>query len=123
MLWDKRINEWAVLLSFTFAIVGTYPFVHVCRLLIHTGILRKVLVWCGNKSMYLLFIHGIIQLYVCVALNMEPFRMSMMSEINDFRTFYVFAIEIVVSVLVIMLIDFIKKLRMKKKLNRIENAQ
>ena len=73
--------------------------------------------------MYLLFIHGIIQLYVCVALNMEPFRMSMMSEINDFRTFYVFAIEIVVSVLVIMLIDFIKKLRMKRKLNRIENAQ
>ena len=115
MLWDKRINEWAVLLSFTFAILGTYPFVHACRLLIHTGIVRKALVWCGNKSMYLLFIHGVIQLYVCVILNMEPFRMSMMSEINDFRTFYVFAIEIVVSVLVIMLIDFIKKLIKNKK--------
>ena len=120
MLWDKRINEWAVLLSFTFAILGTYPFVHACRLLIHTGIVRKALVWCGNKSMYLLFIHGVIQLYVCVILNMEPFRMSMMSEINDFRTFYVFAIEIVVSVLVIMLIDFIKKLikNRKEKVNQ-----
>lgn len=108
MLWDRRINEWAVLLSFVFAITGTYPFVHVCRLLINTGIVRKALVWCGNKSMYLLFIHGIVQLYVCVALNMEPFRMSIMSEINDFRTFYVFAIEIVVSVLIIILIDLIK---------------
>ncbi len=108
MLWDRRINEWAVLLSFVFAITGTYPFVHVCRLLINTGIVRKALVWCGNKSMYLLFIHGIVQLYVCVALNMEPFRMSIMSEINDFRTFYVFAIEMVVSVLIIILIDLIK---------------
>ena len=108
MLWDKRIKEWAVLLSFVFAITGTYPFVHICRLLTNTGIVRKALVWCGNKSMYLLFIHGIVQLYVCVALNMEPFRMSIMSEINDFRTFYVFAIEIVVSVLIIILIDLIK---------------
>jgi len=116
MLWDKKINEWAVLLSFVFAIVGTYPFVHVCRLLIHTGIIRKALAWCGNKSMYLLFIHGVVQLYVCLVVNMEPFRMSMFSEVNDFRTFYVFAIEIVVSVLVIILIDFIKKKTKKSKI-------
>ena len=116
MLWDKKINEWAVLLSFVFAIVGTYPFVHVCRLLIHTGIIRKALAWCGNKSMYLLFIHGVVQLYVCLVLNMEPFRMSIFSEVNDFRTFYVFAIEIVVSVLVIILIDFIKKKTKKSKI-------
>ena len=122
MLWDKRINEWAVLLSFTFAIIGTYPFVHVCRLLIHTGIVRKALVWCGNKSMYLLFIHGVVQLYVCVALNMEPFRMSMFSEVNDFRTFYVFAIEIVVSVLIIVLIDFIKKIIKNKKIIKQEQG-
>ena len=116
MLWDKKINEWAVLLSFVFAIVGAYPFVHVCRLLIHTGIIRKALVWCGNKSMYLLFIHGVVQLYVCLALNMEPFRMSIFSEVNDFRTFYVFAIEIVASVSVIILIDFIKKKTKKSKI-------
>ena len=40
--------------------------------------------------------------------------MSIMSEINDFRTFYVLAIEIVVSVLIIVLINFIKK-TMKNK--------
>ena len=118
MLWDSRTHEWGVLLSFVFAILGTYPFVHVCRLLAHTGIVSKALVWCGNKSMYLLFIHGIVQLYVCVALNMEPFRMSIFSDVNDFRTLYVFAIEIAVSVLIIMLIEAIKKARTKNKTNQ-----
>ena len=120
MLWDKRINEWAVLLSFAFSIVGAYPFVHACRLLIHTGIVRKALVWCGNKSMYLLFIHGVVQLYVCLALNMKPFRLSMFSEVNDFRTFYVLAIEIAVSALIIILIDFIKKKINNKQKNTIK---
>ena len=108
-LWDSRINEWAVLLSFVFAILGTYPFVHTCRLLNNTGIVSKALVWCGNNSMSLLFIHGVVQLYVCVVLKMEPFRMSFMSTENDFRTFYVLALEILISVLVILLIGFIKK--------------
>lgn len=113
MLWNSRTKEWGVLLSFAFAIIGTYPFVHTCRLLIHTGIVRKALVWCGNKSMYLLFIHGVVQLYVCVVLKMEPFRMSIFSEVNDFRTFYVLGLEILISVLIIMLIDFLKKLLKK----------
>ena len=115
MLWDKKIHEWAVVLSFVFAIIGTYPFVHTCRLLVHTGVVSKALVWCGTRSMYLLFIHGIVQLYVCVVLNMEPFRMSMFSDTNDFRTFYVLALEIVISVLIIMLIEFIKKKINNKK--------
>ena len=117
----SKINEWGVLLSFAFAILGSYPFVHVCRLLINTGIIRKALVWCGNKSMYLLFIHGIVQLYVCVIFGLKPFRMSIFSSVNDFRTLYVFAIEIVVSVLIIMLIDFLKGLRNKKKTTLVEN--
>ena len=120
MLWDNRIHEWAVLLSFSFAIIGTYPFVHVCRLLVNTGILCKALVWCGTKSMYLLFIHGIVQLYTCVVFKMEPFRMSIFSKTNDFRTFYIFAIEIAVSVLIILLIDLIKKLIKNKKQKKVE---
>ncbi len=115
MLWDTRIHEWAVLLSFVFAIVGTYPFVHLCRLLTRTGIVCKALVWLGNRSMYLLFIHGIVQLYVCLVLQMEPFRMSFASDVNDFRTFYVFAIELVVSILIILLIELIKKARNNKR--------
>ena len=108
-LWDKRISEWAVLLSFVFAIVGTYPFVHVCRLLRNIKFVSKGLAWCGNNSMPLLFIHGVVQLYICVILKIQPFRMSFSSNENDFRTFYVLALEILFSVLIIIMISFIKK--------------
>lgn len=111
-LWDTKFNEWkewTVLLSVVYAIAGTYPFVHFCRCLIHTGPLAKALIWCGNNSMKLLFIHGVVQLFVCAVLGLEPFRMSLTSESNDFRTFYVLALEILISVLVILCMDKMKK--------------
>ena len=117
-LWDKRIHEWAVLLAFVFAIVGTYPFVHVCRLLRNVKFVSKGLAWCGNNSMPLLFIHGVVQLYICVILKMQPFRMSFSSNENDFRTFYVLVLEIIFSVLIILLISFIKK-----KIKNIKNKK
>lgn len=114
-MWDKNIKEWAVLLSAVFAVIGTYPFVHFCRLLVKTGFFGKALAWCGNNSMRLLFLHGIAQLFICAILGLEPFRMAFFSNENDFRTFYVLALEIAASVLVIIVIDFIKKLIKKKK--------
>lgn len=114
-MWDKTLKEWAVLLSAVFAIVGTYPFVHFCRCLTKTGFLCKALVWCGNYSLKLLFIHGVVQLFICAILGLKPFRMSFFYDENDFRTFYVLALEIAVSVLVIMAINFFKKLLTKKK--------
>lgn len=114
---DKTLKEWAVLLSALFAIIGTYPFVHFCRCFVKTGFLCKALVWCGNYSLKLLFIHQVVQLYVCAILGIEPFRMSMFNDKNDFRTFYVLALEIAVSVLVIMAIDFFKNLLKKKKVS------
>ena len=114
-MWDKTLKEWAVLLSALFAIIGTYPFVHFCRCFVRTGFLCKALVWCGNYSLKLLFIHQVVQLYVCAILRIEPFRMSIFCDENDFRTFYVLALEIAVSVLVIIAIDFFKKLIKKKK--------
>lgn len=114
-MWDKTLKEWAVLLSAVFAIVGTYPFVHFCRCLTKTGFLCKALVWCGNYSLKLLFIHGVVQLFICAILGLKPFRMSFFYDENDFRTFYVLALEIAVSVLVIIAINFFKKLLTKKK--------
>ena len=114
-MWDKSLKEWAVLLSAVFAVVGTYPFVHFCRCLVKTGVVGKALAWCGNHSMQLLFIHGIVQLFICAILGLEPFRMSYFYDENDFRTFYVLALEIVVSVLVVIAIGYLKKLLFKKK--------
>ena len=114
-MWDKSLKEWAVVLSAVFAIVGTYPFVHFCRFLVKTGFVGKALAWCGNYSMELLFIHGVVQLFICAILGLEPFRMSYFCNENDFRTFYVLALEIAVSVLVIIAIGFIKKTVLKKK--------
>ena len=114
-MYDKSLKEWAVLLSAVFAIIGTYPFVHFCRSLVKTGILCKALVWCGNYSLKLLFLHEVVQLFICALLGIEPFRMSIFYNENDFRTFYVLALEIAVSVLVIIAIDFFKKRIMKKK--------
>ena len=116
-MWDKTLKEWAVVLSAVYAIVGTYPFVHFCRCLTKTGFLCKALVWCGNYSLKLLFIHGVVQLFICAILGLKPFRMSYMYDENDFRTFYVLALEIAVSVLVIIAIEFFKKLLIKKKLS------
>lgn len=113
-MWNSSLKEWAVVLSAVYAIVGTYPFVHFCRCLTKTGFLCKALVWCGNYSMKLLFIHGVVQLYICAILRLEPFRMPFFYDMNDFRTFYVFALEIAVSVLVILAIDFCKKRIVKK---------
>ena len=114
-MWDKSLKEWAVLLSAVFAIVGTYPFVHFCRCLVKTGVVGKAFAWCGNYSMQLLFIHGIVQLFICAILGLEPFRMSYFCDENDFRTFYVLALEIVASALVVIAIGYLKKLLFKKK--------
>ncbi len=113
-MWNKSLKEWTVVLSAVYSIIGTYSFVHACRCLIKTGFVCKALVWCGNNSLRLLFIHGVVQLFVCAILGLEPFRMSYRTQANDFRTFYVLAIEIAVSVLVILAIGFLKKLIMKK---------
>ncbi|MBR6917996.1 MAG: acyltransferase family protein [Clostridia bacterium] len=113
-MWDKTLKEWAVVLSAVFVIVGTYPFVHFCRCLVKTGFVGKALAWCGNYSMKLLFIHEIVQLFICAILKIEPFRMAVFSDENDFRTFYVLALEIAGSVLVILAIDFFKKRIMRK---------
>ena len=117
MLWNKSLKEWAVLLSVVYAVIGTYSFVHFCRLLTKTGIICKALAWCGNYSLKLLFLHGVVQLFLCAILRMEPFRMSYNSKINDFRTFYLLALEIAVTVLVILAIDLIKK-ALKKAVKR-----
>lgn len=113
-LWMSRLKEWDVLLSLVFSVAGSYAYVHACRCLVKTGPLGKALAWCGNNSMRLLFLHGIVQLFVCAALGMEPFRMSMRSEESDFRTFYVLALELLFTILVIFAMDFVKKLLSKK---------
>ena len=112
-LWNDTLKEWSVLLTAAFAIVGTYPFVHACRCLRNTGILARSLIWCGSHSMQLLLIHGIVQLFLCEILGMEPFRMSAMSEVTDLRTIYLLALEMAVSVLIILGIEYIQK-RIKK---------
>jgi fucose 4-O-acetylase-like acetyltransferase len=114
-MWDKTLNEWAVLLSAVFAVVGTYPFVHFCRVFVKTGVFGKALAWCGNHSLELLFLHGVVQLFICAIWGIEPFRMSFFSDENDPRTLMVLALEIAGSALVIMAIGFFKKLLMKKK--------
>ena len=108
-LWNSTLKEWTVLLSAAFAVTGTYPFVHACRSLRNTGVLAKGLIWCGNHSMQLLLIHGIVQLFLCELLGMEPFRMSFSANENDFRTFYLLALEIAVSALVILALGRMKK--------------
>ena len=107
-LWTHRLKEWDVLLSLVFSVIGSYAFVHACRCLTKTGPLGRALVWCGNNSMMLLFLHSIVQLFLCDALGLEPFRMSMRSEVSDYRTFYVFALELLFTILVIIVINHMK---------------
>jgi len=108
-LWNSELKEWTVPLSVAYSVIGTYPFVHCCRCLKKAGFVSKALIWCGIHSMELLFFHGIVQLFVCSAFGLTPFRMSVHSSENDFRTFYVLAFEIAGSVLLIRLIEHCKK--------------
>ncbi len=114
-LWTRRLKEWDVLLSLVFSVTGSYAFVHACRWLVKTGPLCKALTWCGNNSMKLLFLHGIVQLFLCEALGMEPFRMSMQSEESDLRTFYVLALELLFTVLAILAMEYCKGKLARKK--------
>jgi len=108
-LWNNTLREWCVPLTAFFAIAGSYAFVHFSRCLTKFRLLSRVLSWCGNNSMKLLFLHGIVQLFLCVILGMEPFRMSFSSQVNDYRTFYLLALEIAVTVLIIHVIGFTRK--------------
>lgn len=100
-LWDDTLREWSVPLTFVFSVIGSYPFVHFCRCLLRTGPVGTFLGWCGVNSMKFMFLHGIIQLFICHLFGMEPFRTSIHSEVNDFRTLYVLALEILLTTLVI----------------------
>ena len=109
-LW-KKLGEWEVLLTIAFAIFGTYPFVHACRLLVKTGPLCKALSWCGNNSMLLLFLHLPVQFFVCEAMGVGFFRISPGSTEVDPSTFVVFALEMLITVLIILVINRSKEKR------------
>ena len=108
-VWDKTLREWSLLLCVIYAVVGSYPFVHACKGLRRAGVVTRALVWCGNNSMLLLLLHQIVQLFLCVLLKMEPFRISLNSTVNDFRTLYLFVLEVLVTVLLILAIERVKK--------------
>ena len=102
-LWTDKLKEWGVPLTVIFSFIGSYPFVHFCRLFTKSEFLMKLLTWFGERSLYLLFIHQLIQLYVCALLGMEPFRMSIFSEINDFRTILSYILVVIFSSLFVIL--------------------
>lgn len=65
----------------------------------------------------MLLLHNLVQLFVCGILGIEPFRMSTHSEVNDFRTFVVPAIEIAVTAAVIIVMEKIQKAVKKRIVN------
>ncbi len=106
---SEPLYEWNVPLTLLFAVTGSYAFVHFCRLLTGLRFISSALIWCGNHTFSLLLLHNLVQLFVCGAFGMEPFRMSTHSEVNDFRTFGVLAIEIAVTAGVIIVIEKISR--------------
>ena len=103
ILWKDGLKEWGVPLTVLFSLLGSYPFVHFCRLFTKTKYLGSFLAWFGENSMYLLFIHQLIQLFVCAVLGITPFRMSLHSEINDLRTILVYVLVVILSSLFVII--------------------
>lgn len=110
-LWTDKLKEWGVPLTVLFSVIGSYPFVHFCRLFTKSEFLTKFFTWFGERSMTLLFIHQLVQLYVCALLGIQPFRMSLTSEINDPRTFLVYILVVAISSLFIIVKEKLKKLK------------
>lgn len=103
ILWKDGLKEWGVPLTVLFSLLGSYPFVHFCRLFTKTKYLGSFFAWFGENSMYLLFIHQLIQLFVCAVLGITPFRMSLRSEINDLRTIFVYILVVLFSSLFVII--------------------
>ncbi len=110
---SEPLFEWNVPLTLLFAVTGSYAFVHFCKLLTGLGIISSALIWCGNHTFALLLLHNLVQLFVCRIFGLEPFRMSVRSEVNDFRTFGVLVVEIAVTAAVIIVMEKIKKAKKK----------
>ena len=102
-LWTDKLKEWGVPLTVLFSLIGSYPYVHFCRLFTKSKFLSNIFEWYGRNSFYMLFIHQLIQLYVSAFLKIEPFRMSLFSEINDPKTFLLYILVVIFSSLFVLL--------------------
>ena len=108
-LWDDTLREWSVLLTFIFAIVGSYVFVHFCRLLMNLKWIGTACVWCGQNSLQLMMLHGIVTLFVCHIFNVPPFQTAIRASESNWDTLYVFPCVLIVTVALIKLISFVRK--------------
>ena len=114
LLWTKNLKEWGVPLTVLFSLIGSYPYVHFCRLFTKIKTLANILSWFGENSIYLLFIHQLMQLYICAILRIEPFRMSLTSEVNDFKTIFVYILIVLFSSLFVIARNKLKEMNNKK---------
>ena len=116
-LWNApasvKIDEWSVPLTVLFSIIGSYPFVHFCRLLTRFKYISEGLAWFGTRSLLILYLHNPVQLLVCTLLGIEPFRISSISEINDFRTLGVYVIVLALCVVIIKVKEGISAWRLR----------
>ena len=108
-LCDDTLAEWSVLLTFVFAIVGSYAFVHFCRLLVNLKWIGTACVWCGQNSLRLMMLHGIVTLFVCHIFNVPPFQTAIRASESNLDTLYVFPCVLIATVALIKLISFVRK--------------
>ncbi len=110
-LWDVVIGEWSVPLTVVFAICGSYAFVHFCRLIVHMKYVGSGLIWCGQNSLRLLLVHGLVELFVCHIFNVPPFQTAVRAQQSNLHTIYVFIFELIISVLFVHFISSVKQKR------------
>ena len=108
-LCDDTLVEWSVLLTFIFAIVGSYAFVHFCRLLVNLKWIGPACVWCGQNSLRLMMLHGIVTLFVSHIFNVPPFQTAIRAVESNLDTIYVFVCVMIVTVALVKFISFVRK--------------
>ena len=113
-LWDDTLREWSVLLTFIFAIVGSYVFVHFCRLLVNLKWIGTACVWCGQNSLQLMMLHGIVTLFVCHIFNVPPFQTAIRASESNWDTLYVFVCVLICTALLILGLTWLRQKRMSK---------
>ena len=113
-LWDDTLREWSVLLTFIFAIVGSYVFVHFCRLLVNLKWIGTACVWCGQNSLQLMMSHGIVTLFVCHIFNVPPFQTAIRASESNWDTLYVFVCVLICTALLTLGLTRVRQKRMSK---------
>lgn len=109
------IGFWDVFMTLISAILGSYILVNISKLIEKIPVVNKSLEWCGANSLAILFLHTAFIRIFSDLIKFERAPYNQIIEHTDMKSVLVYVLSIIVTSIVIILINFIKKQTQKRK--------